>query len=354
MKCPDEGTLLGYLDRELSPEEQRAVRQHLDYCQECGGLLRELEDHLDFSRERLGVLFEASQSAEVSGQDRVWASLQPVIRPRKRGKMYMNLKRWSVAAVVVLVVGITAYVPSFRTAVADMLQVFRAEKIETVTLSAQDIRDIQNALDAGSTNIDMKNFGRIETNGEPVERKLTRDELNSLPFRPLLPAGREGDYSLVQNPSVEITPRVDNVNRLLKSLGSQDLMPQALDGKTFTVTMADTFMADYSDFRLMEGTSPELQVPPGVDMKEVLRPLITLPIWPQGVREQLATIDDLEHTLVIPGEKVEKVSVQGTTGVISRDGGQAELIWQKDGLFYILSDKSWGKADLLAIAESMQ
>lgn len=266
----------------------------------------------------------------------------------------MNIKRWAVAAVAVLVLGITAYVPPVRTAVADLLQVFRVERIETLTLSAQDIRSIENALEAGNANIDLESFGRIETSGEPSERKLTRAELDSLPFRPLLPAGREGDYSLVQSPSVEITPRVENVNRLLKNLGSQDLMPQALDGKTFTVTMADTFMADYSDFCLLAGTSPELRVPPGVDMQEVLRPMINLPIWPEGVREQLATIDDLEHTLVIPGEKVEKVSIQGSPGVISRDGGQASLIWQKGGLFYILTDKSGGQADLLAIAESLQ
>lgn len=353
MKCPDEGTLLGYLDRELPPEEQRAVRQHLDYCQDCSSLLREIEDNLDFSREKLGILFDGSQFSEVSGQEKVWASLQPVIRPGKRGTTYMNFKRWSVAAVLVLVLGITAYVPSFRTAVADLLQVFRVEKVETLTLSSQDMRDIQKALEAGSANIDLKSFGHIETNGKSTERKLTREELSGLPFRPLLPAGREGDYSLVNNPTVEITPRVENVNRLLKSLGSQDLLPQTLDGKTFKVSMADTFVADYSDFRMMVGTSPELQVPPGVDMKEVIRPMINLPIWPEGVREQLATIDDLEHTLVIPGEKVEKVTINGSPGVISRDG-QTTLIWQNAGLFYILTDQSGGKADLLGIAQSLE
>jgi len=353
MKCPDEGTLLGYLDRELPSDQQRAVRQHLDYCTTCDRLLREMEDNLDFTGTKLGTLVKASQSYDVSGQEQVWSRLQPAIRSKKRGRTYMNLKRWSVAAGLVLVLGITAYVPSVRTAVADMLQVFRAEKMETLTLSAQDMRDIRSSLDGGSADINMESFGRIETSGESQERKLTRDELSGLPFRPLLPAGREGDYSMVTVPAMEITPRVDNVNAMLKSMGSKDLLPQALDGKTFKITMADSFMADYSDFNMMVGTSPELQVPPGVDIKEVLRPMINLPIWPEGVREQLATIDDLEHTLVIPGEKVEKVSVKGSTAIMSHDGPNT-LIWQNNGLFYILSDQSGGKTNLLAIAESLE
>jgi len=353
MKCPDEGTLLGYLDRELPPDQQRDVRQHLDYCTNCSRLLRELEDDLDFTGARLGNLLDASQSSPVSGQEQVWSRLQPVIRSRKRGKTYMNLKRWSVAAVLVLVLGITAYVPSFRTAVADLLQVFRVEKVETLTLSAQDMMEIQKALEAGGADLDLESFGRIETSGEPSERKLTRDELSGLPFSPMLPAGREGDYSLVRVPDMVITPQVEKVNQLLKSLGSQDLLPQALDGQTFKVTMADTFVADYSDFSLMVGTSPELQVPPGVDLKEVLRPMISLPIWPEGVREQLATIDDLEHTLVIPGEKLEKVTINGAPAVLSRDG-QPTLIWQNNGLFYILTDQSSGQADLTAIAQTLE
>ncbi|MGE5391681.1 MAG: anti-sigma factor family protein [Deltaproteobacteria bacterium] len=353
MKCPDEGTLLSYLDKELPTDQQRAVRQHLDYCSTCSCSLRELEDTLDFTGARLSNLLESSHSCEVSGQERIWSRLQPVIRSGKRGSAYMNLKKWSVAAVIVLVLGVTAFVPSFRTTVADLLQVFRVEKVETLTLSAQDMMEIQQALEAGSENVDMESFGRIETSGEPRERKLTRDELSSLPFRPMLPAGREGDYSLVTVPSMEVTPRVDKVNQLLESLGSQELLPQALDGKTFKVTMADTFVADYSDFRLTVGTSPELQVPPGVDFKEVLRPMINLPIWPEGVREQLATIDDLEHTLVIPGEKLEKVTVNGSPGVLSRDG-QPTLIWQHNGLFYILTDRSGGKADLTAIAQTLE
>lgn len=353
MKCPDEGTLLAYLDRELPSDDQRAVRQHLDYCKTCNGLLREMEDHLDFTRDKLGTLIEGSYINNINGQDLVWSRLKPVIRSRKRGRKYMNLKKWSIAAVMVLALGITVYVPSFRTAVADLLQVFRVEKVETLTLTAQDITKIQEALEGGSANLDLESFGRIESNGEPSERKLTRAELAGLPFQPMLPAGREGDYSMVTVPSVEMTLQIDKVNALLKSLGSQDLLPASLDGKTFRVNMADTFTARYSDFSLMAGPSPELQVPPGVNMQEVLRPLINLPIWPEGVRNQLATISDLEHTLVIPGQNVQKVTVKGSPGVLVRDYTPT-LIWQNDGIYYLLTDNSGGKIDLMQLAETME
>lgn len=354
IKCRDEGTLLGYLDRELPPEEMKAIRQHLDYCPRCSNLLREIEDNLEFSQHKLGQLSPTEESVVISGQEQVWARLQPALPSREKGRNYMNLKRWSIAAALVLILGVTAYVPSFRTAVADLLQVFRVEKMQTLTLTSQDMMAIQNALEQGGSDINLENFGRIETSGETQERKISRTEITQLlPFKPLLAANQEGEYRVVKTPSVVITPKVDNVNQLLKSLGSEDLLPRELDGQTFKVTMADTFVADYKDYTLMAGTSPELQVPPGVDMKAVLRPLINLPIWPQGVREQLATIDDLEHTLVVPGQKVEKVSVNGSPAIISRDGA-ATLIWQNQGLFYILNDKSGGKADLVAAAESLE
>ncbi|NLW92721.1 MAG: hypothetical protein GXY34_14130 [Syntrophomonadaceae bacterium] len=353
MKCPDEGTLLGYLDRELPADQHKKIRQHLDYCPTCSSTLRELEDVRDFASAKLGHLWEQDQACPVSGQEQGWSYIQPAIRSGKKERTKMHLKKWSIAAALILALGITAYVPSFRTAVADLLQVFRVEKVETLTLTAQDITDIQEAMQAGSADIDMESFGRIETNGQPVERKLTREELSTLPFRPLLPAGREGDYSMVSVPSVEITPQVDKVNALLKSLGSQETLPQSLDGKTFKVTIADTFTARYSDFELMTGPSPELQVPPGVDIQQVLQPMINLPIWPEGVRKQLATISDLEHTLVIPGTDVEKVMINGSPGVLIKDYTPT-LIWQNHGLYYILTDNSGGKLNLTELAESLE
>jgi hypothetical protein len=69
---------------------------------------------------------------------------------------------------------------------------------------------------------------------------------------------------------------------------------------------------------MIAGPAPEVQVPSGIDVEDVAGALVILPLWPEGVKRQLQAVDDWQHTLVVPGENVEKVTVRGHDAVLSK------------------------------------
>ena len=95
-------------------------------------------------------------------------------------------------------------------------------------------------------------------------------------------------------------------------------------------------------------------MPEGVSVKDVARAMVALPIWPDNVRTQLESVGDWEHTLLIPDENSKKVSINGTKGVFLDHETYRILIWQEDGMLYILQSQNKDEADLVAIAESLR
>lgn len=43
MKCMNEGTLLAFLDNELSTKEKNQIQNHINQCDECAGMLESLQ-----------------------------------------------------------------------------------------------------------------------------------------------------------------------------------------------------------------------------------------------------------------------------------------------------------------------
>jgi hypothetical protein len=68
--------------------------------------------------------------------------------------------------------------------------------------------------------------------------------------------------------------------------------------------------------------SPQLVVPDGVDAAQLRDVLVNLPFLPQNVRDQLATVDDWQSTLLIP-------SVDGSARDITIGGTPAVLVSPK-------------------------
>jgi hypothetical protein len=57
MRCPEDGSLIAYLDSELAPKERGAVTRHLESCESCGERIQQFEALKQFVRdeEREGV-----------------------------------------------------------------------------------------------------------------------------------------------------------------------------------------------------------------------------------------------------------------------------------------------------------
>jgi hypothetical protein len=166
---------------------------------------------------------------------------------------------------------------------------------------------------------------------------------------------------------MSLTLDVDRVNAMIQSLNGPKLLPRELDGETFVVNYPNSLSVEYgtapgrTPISLLQMRSPELQVPDKVNVDAVRDALLSLPIWPERIRTQLAGINDWRNTLIIPdaGQNSE-VLVRGYPGLyISGQNpnhaglDQAGLIWSESGLVYGLYG-SFTQEQALQLAESMR
>jgi len=314
----------------------------------------EIQQALAFGQEKLQPILESMEVIEPRGQDRVWRKIQSSLKKDKGGFFSMKMKRWSAVAASIVLVGMMAFLPSVRMAVADFLQVFRVEKLHSISISQDDIQQIQQALEKGDLKLDIASLGEIRTDGPGEEKTIQAAELSQLSFQPRLPAAEAQSIELQKVPTMYITPKVKEVNQILTTLGSQALLPQKLDGQTVVVKMGNYINATYSEYRVFVGPAPEVHVPSGVNVREAAAALVNLPLWPETVKRQLQAVDDWEHTLVIPGESVEKIKVRGQEAVLVTNNGHPSLMWEEEGLIYSLEPLLGQHPDLREVAESLQ
>ncbi|MEN6461256.1 MAG: zf-HC2 domain-containing protein [Syntrophomonas sp.] len=355
MNCPNESQLLLYLEKELATEESLQIKSHLESCRDCSLKLAKVQQTLDFTCRQMHCLTNSMTETNFHGQEQVWNNLRRQMSKNKKEVNLMKIRKMAVAAAVVLALVMVGSIPSVQTAAANFLKVFRVENVQTLTLGPNDMAQIEQALNQGGTNLNLDNFGNIQSEGKPEETRLDYSELGSLGFSIKLPANVDlptGEYSLQKVPALKITPDVDKINQLITSLGSDCLLPPSLNGQTFQIKMGDSLVASYKDFRLIQCSTPELEVPGDVEAAEVAKSLIALPIWPDNVRRQLESVSDWENTILIPGENLEKVTINGQDAVLMNNNNQ--LIWQESGTLFILEGQSNQDIDLVAIAKSLR
>jgi len=360
MKCPDKGQLLLFVEKELLPEENKRIISHLAVCPLCSRAAEEVQNHLAFTTAKMSLLTPQGSSLELGEQEKVWSKINQQIKADKTGRRrlsIMRIKKMAAAAAVVMALFMVGSIPGVQTAAANFLQVFRVQKVDTVIFTPGDMASIEQALNQGNGSLNLDSFGKIETLGKDERISLQKSDLANLGFTVKIPAGlpeSEINYSLEKIPVVQITPDVKKFNSFLQSLGSTNMLPETLDGRTFSIKMGDTLEIDCQDFLLYQGKAPQLEVPAGVEVKEVARTLVSLPIWPDNIQRQLEAINDWEHTLVIPGENSQKVSINDRDGILLSENGNQVLIWQDNGVLYVLQNKTGHNSDLMVIAKSLR
>ncbi len=225
------------------------------------------------------------------------------------GVWEMRAGKLMVGLIVVAVVVAALFLEPVRTAAGEFLDVFRVKRFKVVTITPQDMAQLQQLLERGGT-ADLESFGRVEVTGGAASRTVTAAEAEQvlgyplrLPERTTLTAYGHPVFQLDVLPTVSLTLNVKNVNTFLRSLGSQELLPANLQGKTFTIegypVCTAIYRGDTDYLRVMEGRSPELTVPPGVDVRAVRGALLGIPGLPENLRRQLESITDWRHTLPI-------------------------------------------------------
>lgn len=369
MTCPDKGTWQAYLDDEVSATEKDQLKEHAASCPECATMLAEMSELADWSAKHLAIYQTAidqvvrptvgdpgqknSMNSELKGGFRV-----------KRG-----IKKWTaVAASVAVLAGALTFAP-VQQAVADFLSVFRVQQVQTIKIDPNEMEQMARSIQSQVGEVDLQQFGKVEVTKQPKEVNVSLAQIQGqVPFKFKKPTFVPANYTLVdpvavhQDGDASFRLNVEKSNALLKSLGAKTLLPDSLQGKAFNIHMPAGVQLQFRQqngqrgFTISQFASPEVTVPSGVDPQALRSALLDLPILPEDLRSQLASIEDWQHTMVIPEtEGVEKINVAGHEAFFSQPKGSdhSTMFWVDNGVIYQLQGPI-DRATAIKVAESLQ
>lgn len=405
MTCSCENYLQAYLDRELNKEERKTLMIHLEQCPSCRDQLAELDGLGKWSDKILDQAFflnEFVSSPEQVDPETAWAKFSRKITPSPTGAssplipslaagLSLDVERsWKIlmkkyrklmtglAAAVLLVAFLM--IPQVQTFAGELLALFRVDKIQTVTITPQDIQEIENFFKSGQdAQINMDDIGKITMAEGNFNQNHYASSAEAKAGGVNLPASPKG-YT-VSSVSVQSAAKVDmelnteTINAAMKKLGSEAAFDNSLNGKTFTVNWPGFTDINYQGssaqpfaaFTYTVMNSPEIQAPSKTDIEKLRTTLLQVPFIPENIRSQLAGIDDWQNTLPVPviqgtteTGRTEKVTVNGGDGVFTlAKNHSALLLWENSGQLHTLrvsltagTDDNSVKTDLLQLAEN--
>lgn len=363
-----------YLDGELSREERKAMALHIENCAKCQGELHDMKKLDEWVKVALEEsLFQPSGKKREPDSEAAWnlfrtrleeeAAFAPQTKKLSLWKgrwdnMKNNRRRWVAGGVAAAVFAAALFVPQVRAAASDMLGMLRIDKVQTVKLTPEDLASISNKLSAlKNGEIDLKDLGRVSIDGKQVSQPYASVaaaqkagvNLPDLKGYKAEALGKESAFTATMQFNV------DKLEALSKQLGSEVDLDAKLNDQSFSIAFAPSIYAHYqsiSDVNVQliygETSSPQINVPDGVDLDQVRSAMLKATFLPEDVRTQLAGIQDWQSTLPIPyvegQDYAENLTVNGASGVfVAQSGGQsATLVWQGSGLMHMLSARISG------------
>lgn len=295
--CADSTTLRVHLDH---PDPD--VDAHVDSCETCAGLITAVAADAGYTRQALALL---DGDATLPGAGDVEAALEAMLdasratvaplRPpgHRRGSTLRRLALASAAAVVVVVLGVT---PTGRSALAQVLDAFRGERLQAVTV---DIADLAATFDGEGARA-LGALGSIDTSGltEPTPvADVAEAEATAGIAAPNLEPG--WDRLIAMAPG---TVRLTLVAR------EGNGVPAALDGASLVVEVPGAIGAIYGQDGNSEGppeavvgrSGPLVVNSEGAPLEDIRAFVLSREELPSDLRRQLAAIDDWRSTIPVP------------------------------------------------------
>lgn len=261
----------------------------------------------------------------------------------------MNRRRkWAITAAAAVIVGTVLATPVGNTAMAAILNQFRMQ--EAAVIDESDLRNIFYQVNGNGAVSEAQNrFGAFTTSsggfsGElpiiQVQEKLGYSTLSGEMFKSV--------PSVYVESSQDITLRlnVDEVNQALQRLGSDELLPESVDGKPITLHMPEIVSYNLSTdsdhwANVTQMNTPVITVDPSIDVAEALKAVLNFPLLPDHLKANLQQSRVLSGEIPVPlikGETAEELTVAGTLVIVDaheyNSGTIYQAAWVKDGQMF--------------------
>lgn len=367
MKCLEKDLLQAYIDGELEIGSRKNIETHIDNCAECKRELAVLKENNDFVFAKLQNYKQHFEESKVPRSPQLELKNKNSNMERVNKNMSMRKRFVAVACAALLVITCITVQP-VRAAISSALSIFRVENMEGITVTLEDIQEIQTNLSKGEGEINLDKLGKVKLQGGKSRSATNKDVENLADLDVAFPSTDIGEalsMNVVEPGSVDFTLNTKNVNQIMKSYGATKLLPDDINGKTFKVKIASQVTMNYSvnnePIVIMQTKSPEIIVPEGVNADEVYNAIVDMPIIPENLQSQLKSIKDWRNTLYIPvaDSEMSGVEINGVKGFMTKDYGDTKddyenaVIWQNKGVIYAVSGKV-DEDEILKIARSMR
>ena len=361
MKCLNEGTIQAYIDGELNDIEIKEVEMHLFQCERCEEIYKGLNSANCFVMEKMEHYKKEFNIPQIKT-----GNMNIEVKSKKGAfkdmKKYKNI---AIAACAAIVLTTCFSVTPIRAAVLDAVSIFRAKDIKSVNISLEDIKKLEKALGENLTDINIDKIGKVKMQGGQQKNVTMEEAKKSLPFTVFVPQNMSGktlERMTIDEPAkIDFTLNVENVNKILNSLGGKNVFPKELDGKTFSLKLAGVLNMEYRDasgnknISIMESKAPEIIAPAEANVDEIFNALSELSVLPPEMQKQLKSMKDWKNTLYIPsvGNNLEDMNIDGMKAIGCFDGNYSSVLVLKDGILVAVNGNV-SKTEIVEIVKSMR
>ncbi len=384
----DIGLLRAYLDGELPPAEMAQVTSHLEVCTHCRETLAQLRDRVDMvSTGMEGLEFHGSMPkpeqalarfrAEISAIESHsfrWKDLQRRIRMTSRNLFGPRWRALTAAVTAVVLVAILFSIVPVREAAADFLSLFRVRKFAVIPLDQGQMNRLESLAQQAEGAFGEPQIVREEGPEQVVTGAAEAAVLAGYPVRSpgRLPEGTRLEKIAVRSgPAMHFEFDRQAIATVLQAAGaSTDGLPQT-ESIAFDVDVANAVLQQYqvassqsrfSQLEFMQVPSPQVDLPAGIDPIALAKTGFLFLGMPAEDAERMANSIDWTSTLVIPlptdAGRAREVSVDGVTGLLVEDVDSAlrssAVLWERDGILYLMSGTNLDQKILLDAADSLR
>lgn len=374
--CYNEGTLQAYLDGELDEITSKNIEEHVKTCSTCRQKLEELKFINEFTANAL-------KTSNIDLNDAWIAFNEKLSKENNKRKgvvsLFTKYKKSIAAALIVAFIAASAFFPPLKNAEAKLLNIFRLNKMQVITITPEDMMQIQNQFyNKGIKNISLKDYGEIIKDGSQEGRQISPDELDKieseLGYKIKLPADENFEIKhayISKIEGLEFILKVDKINELIKTFGGTHLFPRELDRKPIIINFGRAIDmnlqkkgSEIDTVTLNIIKTPEIVVPEGVDVDKVIDALVNLPFLPENIKRQIAGVTDWKETLPIPigtsdNTEIKEITIRGNKGIliVEKSGPYfVALGWSENGVMYNLTlwpNPAGDKQDFVAKEEAI-
>lgn len=374
--CYDEGIFQEIIDGEYEGNIDE-VNEHLKNCEKCKRKFMEVQSSEIAIKQKLHEPLKIAEMRKIDIEYELFKFYK-----KEKGSKSMNLKVRKLAitaAALAIIVGTVSYQP-IRARASEFLNIFRGNNVTGISITGNDIGEIEQALKKGEGSVDLQDFisADVKSNEEPLQ--LSQNEISKETVKKymsdaeLIPINDSLEYDYMTiSPQAELTLKfnVPKVNDFLEYLGEDTKLPKEMDGKDFIINCGTSISygiepkeqgEEYKNISFTQVGKTSLTLPDGIEQKEMIETLLSLKLLPQNVKEQLASIGDLSTTLPVPfleEEQTKKdITINGQKAIIieskDKENKYCNIVFKKGDSLFVISAQGYSSEEVIKLVESME